>query len=156
MDGETEPDMKRTLWMSLAGLVAVLALAGFGRCGGPSPHDPSQVAAYVTERVDDTLDDLDATPAQRLQIHAITDRLLAQGMALHQEGEPLPAEVKAQWESATPDKARLHALVDQRADAMRAFAHQAVDAGVEIHDVLTPEQRARLEKKLERMHRFHR
>ncbi len=147
--------MKSKLWMILAGLAALVALAGFGRCGGPHPHDPAQMAAFVTDRVDDVLDDLNATDAQRQQIHAIKDRLLAQAAELHKDGEPLRGEVKAQWESATPDRARLHALVDQRADAMRAFAHQAVDAAIEVHDILTPEQRAKLEKKMERMHRFH-
>ena len=146
---------KSKLWMILAGGAAVLALAGFGRCGGPSPRDPAQVAAFVTDRVDDLLDDLNATDAQRQQIHAIKDRLLAQAMELRKEGEPLHGEVKAQWESASPDRARLHSLVDQHLDAMRAFAHQAVDAGIEVHDILTPEQRAKLEKKMERMHRFH-
>jgi Spy/CpxP family protein refolding chaperone len=148
-----EIDMNGKLWMTLAGVAAVLALAGFGRCGGPAPHDPAEMAAFVTDRVDDVLDDLNANDAQRQQIHAIKDRLLAQGLALHQEGEPLHAEVLAQWQSPTPDRARLHDLVDQRFEAMRAFAHQAVDAGVEVHDILTPEQRAKLEKKMERMHR---
>ena len=147
--------MKSKLWMPLAGLAAVIALAGFGRCGGPDRHDPAQMAAFVTDRVDDMLDDLNATDAQRQQVHAIKDRLLAQGMEMHKDAEPLHGEVKSQWESATPDRARLHALVDQRSDAMRAFAHQAVDAGIEIHDILTPEQRAKLERKVERMHRFH-
>lgn len=146
--------MKSKLWMTLAGLAAVIALGGFGRCGGPDRHDPAQMAAFVTDRVDDMLDDLNATDAQRQQVHAIKDRLLAQGMEMHKDAEPLHGEVKAQWESATPDRARLHALVDQRFDAMRAFAHQAVDAGIEVHDILTPEQRAKLEKKVERMHRF--
>ena len=35
---------------------------------------------------------------------------------------------------------------------MRAFAHDAVDAGVDAHGVLTPEQRAKVTKKLERWH----
>ncbi len=146
--------MKSKLWMVLAGAVAVIALAGFGRCGGPNPHDPAQRAAFVSDRVDDMLDDLNATDTQRQQIHAIKDRLLAQAAELHQEGEPLHGEILAQWQSATPDRTRLHALVDQRADAMRAFAHQAVDAAIEVHDILTPEQRAKLEKKMERMHRY--
>jgi protein CpxP len=145
---------KSKLWMILAGTAGVLALAGFGRCGGPHPSDPARMAAFVTDRVDDMLDDLDATDAQRQQIHAIKDRLLAQAAELRAAGEPLHDEVKAQWESTTPDRARLHALLDQHSDAMRAFGHQLVDAGIEIHDILTPEQRAKLERKMERMHRF--
>ncbi len=145
--------MKSKLWAYVFGAAAIVALAGFGRCGGHQ-RDPAQVAAMVTARVDDLLDDLNATDAQRQQIHAIKDRLLAQAAQLHQQAEPDHAELKAQWESPNPDRARLHAMVDERADAMRAFAHQLVDAGIEVHDILTPEQRAKLEKKMERMHRF--
>ena len=55
----------------------------------------------------------------------------------------LPGEVKA----------KLHALVDARMDELRKLAHDAVDAGVEAHDVLTPAQREKLAKKAERWHR---
>lgn len=146
--------MKRTS-LTLAGLVGVVLLAGWGgRCGHPRSHDPAEMAAFITDRVDDTLDDLDATDAQRQQIHAIKDRLLAKGAQLHQGREAVHAEVVTQWQSANPDRARLHALVDERFEAMRALAHEAVDAGVETHGILTPEQRAQLTKKVERMHRW--
>ncbi len=146
--------MTRNL-LTLAGLAGVVVLAGWGgRCGHHRSHDPAEMAAFVTDRVDDTLDDLDATDAQRQQIHAIKDRLLTKGAALHQGREAFHGEVLTQWQSANPDRARLHALVDERFEAMRALAHEAVDAGVEVHGVLTPEQRAQLTKKVERMHRW--
>jgi Spy/CpxP family protein refolding chaperone len=144
------------LALTLAGLAGVVALAGWaGRCGPPSSHDPAAMAAYVHDRVDDALDDLNATPPQRTQIHAIEERLMAKAAALHQDQGAVQAEVLAQWKSPNPDRARLHALVDQRFEAMKAFAHEAVDAGVEAHDALTPDQRAKVTKKLERMHQFH-
>ncbi len=144
--------MKRTLF-TLVGLAGVVALAGWaGRCGHHRSHDPAEMAGFVTDRVDDALDDLDATEVQRKQIHALKDRLLAKGAAVHAGGEAVHAEVLAQWQSANPDRARLHALVDERFEKMRALAHEAVDAGVEAHGVLTPEQRAQLTKKVERMH----
>lgn len=148
--------MTRTRFLlTLASLAGVVTLAGWGRCGPPRSHDPAEMAAYVRDRVDDVLDDLSATDAQRTQIHAVEERMLARAASLHQGRDADRAELLAQWQSATPDKARLHALVDQRFEAMRALAHEAVDAGVEVHDVLTPEQRAKLEKKVERLHRFH-
>jgi len=146
--------MRNRILLSLAGMAGLLVLAGFGRCC-PHPQNPSEVAAFVTDRVDDALDDLNATDAQRAQVHALKDRLLSKGLELRKEGEPIRAEVLAQWQSATPDRARLHALVDERIEAIRALAHEAVDAGVELHDVLTPEQRAKLTKKIERMHGVH-
>ncbi len=145
--------MNRIL-LTLAGVAGVIALAGFGRCGPPRPHNPAEMAAFVTDRVDDALDDLDATPAQRTQIHAIKDRLLAKAAAMHQGREADGAELLAEWQSQSPDRAKLHALVDQRIDELRALAHEAVDDGIEVHGILTPEQRAKVTKKLERMHRY--
>jgi Spy/CpxP family protein refolding chaperone len=144
---------KKTLAGGAAGLAAIAVLAGFrGGCGGHHAHgrDPAEVAAFVTDRVDDALDDLDATPEQRQRIHAVKDRLLSEGMKLRGTRGETHREVLAQWDAAQPDAARLHALVDARIDEMRAIAHQGVDAAVEVHGVLTPEQRARVSRKMHR------
>ena len=65
------------------GMLAVgfVALTGFnGGCGrGHHGRDPAEVATFVTNRVDDLLDDIDATPDQRTRINAVKDRLLASG-----------------------------------------------------------------------------
>jgi len=143
---------KKTLAGGAAGLAAIAVLAAFrGGCGGHSHgRDPAEVAAFVTDRVDDGLDDLDATPEQRQRIHAVKDRLLAEGMKLRGTRGETHREILAQWDSAQPDAARLHALVDARIEEVRAIAHQGVDAAVEVHGVLTPEQRARVSRKLHR------
>lgn len=132
-------------------LVALaLVVTGFrGGCGGHG-HDPASVDRMVTSRIEDALEDLDATPAQKGQVMALKDRVLQQGMALRQGGRETKQELLAQWDSAAPDRARVHALIDARADAMRAFAHQAADAAVDLHAILTPEQRARISKKIHR------
>jgi Spy/CpxP family protein refolding chaperone len=139
-------------------LVAVgfIALTGFGGgCGHRHGHgrDPAEVAAFVTDRVDDALDDVEATPEQRAQIHAVKDRMLAAGLQTREARKATHDAIFAEWKSASPDAAKLHALVDARAEEMRAFAHQAVDAGVEVHGILAPEQREKLTKKVERWHR---
>ena len=137
-------------------VVGLVALSGFsgGFCHGHGHgRDPAEVAAFVTDRVEDTLDDLNATPDQRTRILAVKDRLLDAAKGLHGNRAETHAALLAEWKAEKPDAAKLHALVDQRADELKAFAHQAVDAGVEIHDVLTPAQRDQLTKKIERWHR---
>jgi periplasmic protein CpxP/Spy len=143
--------MKKSLPLLAAVAAGFVFLSGFGGgCGRHRSHDPAQVNAMVTERLDEALSDLDATPAQRDRLHAIKDRLLANVQDLHAGQDAARAEVLAQWKSDQPDAARLHALVDARIDALRAVAHQAVDAGVEAHGILTPEQRAKVTAKIER------
>ena len=144
--------MKKTLPLGLLALVALVTLTGFRGCGRPDHRDPAQVAAFVTERLDDALDDVDATPAQRTQLQAIKDRVLASAQTLHGTRQATRETLLAEWKAEKVDRAKVHALIDQRAEEMKALAHEAADAAIEAHDVLTPEQRAKLAKKAERMH----
>lgn len=141
--------------VALAVVLGAVALTGFaGGCAhrGP-PRDPARMAAFVSARVDDLLDDVDATPDQRTKLHAIADRMLAEAKAAHADHDQVHETLLAEWKAEAPDRAKLHALVDARVDAMRKLAHDAVDAGVEAHDVLTPAQREKLARKAERWQR---
>ncbi len=130
-------------------------LTGFrGGCGMHAhPRDPAQVAAFVTDRVDDALDDVDATPDQRTRIHEVTDRLLAAVQKARTGHEETHATMLAEWKAEQPDAAKLHALVDARVEEVRGLLHQGVDAGIEVHGILSAEQRAKVTKKVERWHR---
>ena len=145
--------MKKTT-IRLASVAAVLAagvtLLGAAGCGHHRRPDPARVEKMVTHRVEDALDDLKATPEQRQRILAVKDRLLASGRALHADHRTVAKEALGLWEAASFDRARALALVDARIDAMRAMAHQAVDGIAEVHDTLTPEQRAQVTKRLQR------
>ncbi len=150
--------MKRIIGTATALIALALgfvALTAFrGGCGAHGHgRDPAQVAAFVTDRVEDALDDLDATPEQRTRILAVKDRLLAAGQKARAGHEEARAAVLAEWKAEQPDAARLHALVDARVEEMRSLAHQAVDAGMEVHGVLTPDQRQKVTRKIERWHR---
>ena len=142
--------MKKTVPV-LGGLAAALLLVtGFrGGCGG-GHADPAHLDRMVTSHLEDALEDIDATPAQKAQVMALKDRLLQQGAALRQGGRETRRQLLAQWDSAAPDRAAVHASIDARIDAMRAFAHQAADAGMDLHGILTPEQRAKISKKIHR------
>ncbi len=150
--------MKKIL--AAAGVAAAIALGfvaltGFhGGCGGHGhPRDPAQLAALVTDRVNDVLDDLDATPDQRTRIDAVKDRLLADAQKARAGHEEVHAALLGEWKADAPDAKKLHALVDERIEALRGMAHEAVDAGVEVHGILTPAQREKVAKKAERWHR---
>ncbi len=126
---------------------AILALAGFAYGRGPGFRhrmSPEKIQKFVNFRVNDTLDDLKATPAQRQEVNAVKDQLFEQAKTLFAGHQELHDQFVAQWNSAQPDAKQVHALIDQRADELRAFAHSAADAALKVHGVLTPEQRAQL------------
>jgi periplasmic protein CpxP/Spy len=149
--------MRKTAWVAVTGVLAVALLAGFASSGhrGWGRRDPEHVRRFVTWRVDDALAELKATPAQRAAIHGIKDRLLADGQRLMGTHRGAHDEVLAQLQSPAPDARALHALVDARVDAMRAFAHAAADAALQAHGVLTPEQREALAKEVRERHGRH-
>jgi Spy/CpxP family protein refolding chaperone len=142
--------MKKILGFAAAvalGISAIVALAAFR---GHFHRDPAEMAAFVSRRVDDALDDLDATPQQRTQIHALVDKLVADAQKLRAGRQEVRKELVAQWDAETPDRARIHAIVDQQVDQLRAMAHEAADAAVDAHGILNADQRARISKKLHR------
>jgi Spy/CpxP family protein refolding chaperone len=150
-----KPTLVSSTTLGLLALVAFVSLTGFGSCGHRGPPgggDPAKQAAFVTERLNDALDDIDATPAQRTQLGAIKDRLLADAQKLQGARKATHEAMLAEWNAEKVDRVKVHALIDQRAEEMKALAHQAADAAIEAHDALTPEQRAKLAKKAERMH----
>ena len=139
--------MKKIL---LTALVVVAFATGALALTAARSHGPARMDRFLTHRVEDMLDDVHATDAQRQQVLGIKDKLVADGKALHAGQSDVKSQLLAQWQADKPDAARVHALVDGRADAMKSFAGEVADAILQVHDILTPEQRAVVTKKLER------
>jgi Spy/CpxP family protein refolding chaperone len=145
--------MKKSILYTTLGVGGVLLLSGFAvpRWHG---HPGQRIKAYI----EDLLDDVKATDAQRQQITAIEDKIIADAQALHQKQKGGHQELLDQWNAAQPDQAKLHAMIDAHVEAMRTIAYEAADGLVQAHGILTPEQRAevgrKLQKRMERMERM--
>ena len=132
-------------------LVAASALlAGFAA----NHHElrPKRAYGFLSYRVNSILDEIKANDAQRAQVNAIKDELFKDGLALKQANRALRKELIAQWDSDVVDSAKIHALVNERVEAFRAFATKAADDAVKVHDLLSAEQRAQLKQELEDAH----
>ncbi len=142
---------KASVAAALAALTATSLLTGWG---GGSWDDPAARAAKVKRiadaKLENTLDDLDATDAQRKIIGAVQSRLLAEGTPLFTSNGDVKKVLFEQWKAERPDPTKVHAVVDERFDAFRAFAHKVVDAAVEVHATLTTEQRQELSERFVR------
>ena len=147
--------MKRTLIIAAAGLVAIGLLAGFGFGHGRGPMDPKKMEKFVTWRINDVMDDINATPTQRNAVLAVKDRLLPEVGRLMMERKGTHDQFAQAWASDKPDAKALHALIDQRADELRALAHKVLDGALEVHATLTPAQREQLAAQAEEMHQMH-
>ncbi|HEX8818573.1 MAG TPA: Spy/CpxP family protein refolding chaperone [Archangium sp.] len=133
---------KNKILVAGSAVLAMVLLTGFrGGSMGCGARDPERVKQMVTWKLDDRLEGLKATDAQKQSIHGLKDSLFEDGKRLFEEQKGARAELLDQWESPTPDARAVHALVDARLDAVRAFAHKVTDAALEAHRILTPEQR---------------
>jgi periplasmic protein CpxP/Spy len=130
--------------IAASAVLAVVLLSGFRGGGWGWNRDPERIKQMITWKLNDKLEDLDATDAQKQTVSAVKDRLFEDGKRLAEEHQATRLEVLTQLESNAPDAQKLHGLVDARIDAVRAFAHKVVDAALEVHRALTPEQRKQL------------
>lgn len=137
--------------LAFLGLGAGVALAGHG--WRHRDRDPAAVSKFVEARIDKGLSWLDATDAQRDAVIKVKDRLLPQFLALKGQRAELRTFALANWNAEKPDAQAIHAEIDARIDAIRALAHEAADGVIEVHGVLTPEQRAQIAEKVGKHHR---
>ncbi|WP_224248096.1 Spy/CpxP family protein refolding chaperone [Hyalangium gracile] len=136
--------MKKKIAVAASAVLAVVLLSGFRGGGWGFHRDPERIKQMITWRLNDKLEDIDATEGQKQAVQGVKDRLFEDGKRLAEEHQATRLEVLTQLESDAPDAQKLHGLVDARIDAARAFAHKVVDAALEVHRVFTPEQRKQL------------
>ncbi len=137
--------MRRKLIFSFVAL-ALVAFAGVAFAGpwGHGGFSHERIKKFVEWRINDALDEVDATPAQRKLVAAEHDALFTDAQALMKRHGEVKAQFVGAWTSEKPDADALHKAVDDRVDEWRALAHRAVDAGLKVHGAFEPSQRAAL------------
>jgi len=137
--------MKRRTMVGLvaAGTVGLVATAGAVAlgAGGGGGFRHGMMRRMAVAAIDEALEAAQVTPDQRTRIHAARDRVLAAIEAERAGRRPHLEEALRLFESDRPDPAeleRLHADAEAARARVRAAVH---DALVEVHGILTPEQR---------------
>jgi Spy/CpxP family protein refolding chaperone len=140
--------MNKTVLSTSLALTAFVLLTGFhGGCGKDTPEArAAKVNRMVTAKVDDFMDDLDATDAQRKRVQAMKDDVLKDAMPMFEAHKVAKNELRAEWTKDTPDATRVHAILDERIDGARALIHKVADGVIELHQMLTPKQRSEITK----------
>jgi len=140
-------DPKMAVLALAVGGVGILGAGAFrvhAHGGFRGHHDQAMMLKFMDFVVNEKLDEIGATEAQKQKVRGIKDRLVQDGKALHQDHAALHQELLGLLEQDNPDPARLKALVHERAEAVTRFADEAADAAIELHGVFTPDQRKKL------------
>lgn len=136
--------MKKKIAIAASAVLAFVLLSGFRGGGWGWNRDPERIKQMITWKLDDKLEDIDATASQKQSVQAVKDRLFEDGKRLAEDHQATRQEFLTQLESDAPDAQKLHGLVDARIDAVRAFAHKVLDGALEVHHILSPAQRKQL------------
>jgi protein CpxP len=117
-------------------------------CGGGYEHRRQEGVRWFRQHalghVDEVLDRVDATDEQRTRARAIVGKALTDLEPWPAAAQRLRTDLTAAWRTDTPDRHALHARVDAEVESLRALGHALVDDGLELHGVLTSEQREAL------------
>lgn len=113
---------------------------------------PERIQQVIEWKLNDFMATVDATPEQREQIRALADRLIARGAAMHLEMAGNHKALFDEWKSDTPDMTRINSILDDAAERKAVFAREVAAAVVELHGILSPEQRAQITEFIETHH----
>lgn len=137
---------KRSIIISTLTLATLgLAVAAASAQEDTTPQTRQQRhEARALERINEVLEDIDATEAQRKVVFVELGKLKPELKQLHTTRKTQREEFKQQLLSGKPDAERVHQLINEGSSANLKLAHKALDALVVIHASLNPQQRAQL------------
>ncbi len=130
-------------------IITILTLVGLGTtlfvgCHHRGGHRGADfMVDYMTEV-------LDLSDEQEDMADAFKNEILAKAKEKHADKKQMHAEIKAQLSSETIDTERVKAMMIEHRKEMEVVMNLAVDRVAEFHATLSPEQRAKLIKKLEK------
>lgn len=132
---------------------ALLGIAGFGllvgaliACGARDRTEMTtqELREHFRRGLEKVLDRLDATDQQRKQIRAVVARLEPRHEKLHAARKQAMATMTGEWGRKQMDPQVVDKATGQMLDELVASRADLTAALVEIHGILTPEQRAQV------------
>lgn len=122
--------------------VGALRAHGHGCFRGHGSH--AMMEKFVDFTLNEKLDEIRASDVQKQKIREIKDRLVREGKALHDDRDSFRQQIVTLLAQDEPDAEKVRNLVQQRTEAFTRFADDATGAVLELHGVLTPDQRKQL------------
>ena len=122
--------------------VVAVVLGGTGcapKCREVEPI--SKVREQLRERIDDRMDDADASPAQVAKVEAAFEATLPALERFRADTHPREREAMAELRRDQPSRERLGAIIDHNVTAWESYARALADAMLVAHPSFGKEQR---------------
>lgn len=144
-------------WFAILGIPLALGVAAWAQgpkaiCSFGEMHGmlkPERIHQIIDWRVNDVLDEIDATSEQRAAIHDLKERVMDEFVNAHREMESAHETLLTQWKSDSPDPVAIDAAIDSSVQVKAKMAKQIAHDIAVLHGILTPAQREILTEKME-------
>jgi Spy/CpxP family protein refolding chaperone len=119
-------------------------------CGGHGHRmSPKMMKRMALGFVDDVMDEIDATDAQRATFEALAEDIVNEGLAMKKDHKAHKAFVLNELSKPTPDREALKAHMDEKFSRLEDFAHRTLDKVLDAYETLDADQKAIVLEKLE-------
>ena len=149
-----QPWIKR----SLIGLLgAGIVLGGLSACADRHGHrarNGNEEGKYAQKMIDRVNSELALTDAQRQKLVLLSERVRDQRKALIGTTADPRAQLQSLISAAQFDRARAQAIIDEKANAIRAKSPDVIAATADFFDSLDPQQQQKLRDHLQQRHRW--
>jgi Spy/CpxP family protein refolding chaperone len=118
------------------------------------PHQ-EMIHDFINYRIDREFEALALSAEQKAQIDVLRQKIWSELETAHETRLMDKQEIFNELAKATPDAAYIKTLIDKKIDNVQNVAYDIVDLILEVHQVLTPEQRTQLLTRIEELHAQH-
>jgi Spy/CpxP family protein refolding chaperone len=132
-------------------VLGLIVLAGGSIAWGGRAARGAWMRHLLGKHIDHALDYIDATPQQRALVHQVQADIQAKVKAHRMAATQVPEQLGALLAADTLDTNQLNALIDSKADELKAMAREITPEIAKVHDALTPAQRQKLFAKWKEM-----
>lgn len=127
------------------GLLIMAIPLGAMACGRHRHHDPNATEAEIKENADEHVDDivdwLDGTDAQKTQIKQVVNNAIPDLLSYREEHRALRAEFQKEMSASTINPQALESLRGKALKMMDEASARGLRALTDVANILTPEQR---------------
>jgi hypothetical protein len=133
----------------LATFAAFTACKGFGLHGCHGMMTPERVRQMIDWKFDDVMDSITATDDQRVKLGDIKEKLINEAIDLHRDLKDSHDVILDEWKSTSPDLGTIYNQIDSGLIVKKDFARKVAGALLEVHEILTPQQRDLITEQVE-------
>ena len=155
---------RRYRWLLVGGIVATLTAlsacsapggggwgggwAGHGRHGGEA-MSPEAMNGRIDKMVERVLTRVDATPEQKQKVSAIAKQTAGEMAPLREQHRKAREQAMALLAAPNVDRAALERIRAEQMQSADSLSKKVASALADIAEVLTPEQRAKLQQEMQ-------